>query len=62
MDFCKSCGAIIDDNALFCPSCGQPVFDLAGTNNTSSGKLTPLMDSSYTFTRNRDEQKEEGGE
>ena len=28
---CKHCGQMVDDTALFCPKCGQPIEKLSGT-------------------------------
>lgn len=48
--YCRKCGKQVDDNANFCPYCGE---NLTGASNASSSNTTVNADGSTYVKRNR---------
>ena len=50
MAYCKNCGAPIDDDAAFCPKCGQAVHPDMNSSYSNNSYQTPPSNSYYNST------------
>jgi hypothetical protein len=48
MAFCSKCGASLDPNSQFCPSCGAPVSTSMSTSSSGSPPTVPSPAPSYS--------------